>query len=130
MEARSLRRRSAVGRVIAFVITGVALYVVLPGLVRVVSAWPRLATLAPAWLLVMLVAEIASFACSLSLQRLILRTRGWIGVILAGLVGNAVTNVLPGGDAVGASIQFQMLARSGIDPDQAAGGLAASSALG
>lgn len=113
----------------AFVITGVGLYIVLPSLARVIAAWPRVASLSPAWLVVMLVAEVASLACSTALTRLVLRTRQWSGVIIAGLVSNAVTNVLPGGDAIGAGVQFQLLARSGIDPDQAAGGLAATSAL-
>ncbi len=124
------RRSSLTRYVIAFVITGIGLYVVLPSLTRVIAAWPRLASLAPVWLVVMFLAELASLACSATLMRLVLRTRQWSGVIIAGLVGNAVTNVLPGGDAIGAGVQFQMLARSGIDPDQAAGGLAASSALG
>jgi uncharacterized membrane protein YbhN (UPF0104 family) len=86
--------------------------------------------LAPAWLLVALVAESVSFFCSISLQRLVLRVKGWFPLITASLAGNAVTNVLPGGDAVGASVQFQMLVTSGIDSVQAAGGLATSSLLG
>ena len=123
------RRSSFVRHAVAFVITGVGLYVVLPSLARVIASWPRLATLAPVWLVAMFGAEIASLACSTALMRLVLRTRQWSGVIIAGLVSNAVTNVLPGGDAIGAGVQFQMLARSGIDPDQVGGGLAASSAL-
>lgn len=102
----------------------------LPALVHVVSAAPRLATLAPLWLLVMLVAEVSSFVCSLALLQLVLRDGSWFGVVTAALAGNAVTNVLPGGDAAGASVQFRMLAASGIDADQAAGGLAAASVLG
>jgi uncharacterized protein (TIRG00374 family) len=37
---------------------------------------------------------------------------------------------MPGGDAVGASVQFRMLAGSGIDPVQAAGGLTAATIIG
>jgi uncharacterized protein (TIRG00374 family) len=109
---------------------GLGLYIVLPALTRVVSAWPRLATLGPLWLLVMLVAEMTSFVCQMALLRLVLRTRAWFSVVTAGLAGNAVTNTLPGGDVIGAGVQFQMLATAGIDPDQAAGGLAASSIIG
>lgn len=106
------------------------LYIVLPALTHVVSAWPRLATLSPWWLVVMFVAELLSFFLSMSLLRLVVQNGTWFAVITAGLAGNAVTNVLPGGDAAGASVQFRMLAMTGIEPDQAAGGLAAASVLG
>lgn len=112
------------------VITGLAFYVVLPAFTKVLSAWPRLFHLELIWMAVMFVTEIASFVCALSLLRLVLRTREWFPVIAAGLVGNAVTNVLPAGDVAGAGVQFQMLAIAGINPDQAAGGLAASSIIG
>ena len=112
------------------VVAGVGLYIVLPALTHVVSAWPRLATLSPWWLVVMFVAELSSFFLSMSLLRLVVRNGTWFAVITAGLAGNAVTNVLPGGDAAGASVQFRMLSMTGIEPDQAAGGLAAASVLG
>jgi uncharacterized protein (TIRG00374 family) len=50
-------------------------------------------------------------------------------VVAAGLTGNAVTNVLPGGSAVGAAVQFKMLETAGTDPDTAVGGLTATSLL-
>jgi uncharacterized protein (TIRG00374 family) len=72
---------------------------------------------------------VASFACTYGLQRLVLRTRGWFAVVASGLTGNAVTNALPGGSAVGAAVQFRMLRTAGIDTDSAVGGLAATSIL-
>ena len=111
-------------------VTGVALYVVLPSLTAVFGAWPRLATLSWVWLAGALLAEAASFVCNFGVQRIVLRTRGWFAVVAAGLTGNMVTNVLPGGDAAGAAVQFRMLATAGINPDAAAGGLTASSLLG
>jgi hypothetical protein len=123
-------KRSLVARVVALAITGVALYVVFPSLVRVIGAWPRLATLTPGWLAGAVVLEAASFTCNFDLQRLVLRTKGWFAVVTAGLVGNAVTGTLPGGDAAGAGVQFRMLARAGINADTAAGGLTAASLLG
>jgi uncharacterized protein (TIRG00374 family) len=77
-----------------------------------------------------LLAESASFGCAFALQRLFLRTSGWFSVICAGIVGNAVTDILPAGDAVGGGVQFEMLQAAGINADSAAGGLAASSMLG
>lgn len=102
----------------------------MPALVHVISSWPRLFKLELWWLLVALLCEAASFFCAMALLRLVLRTKNWFGVVTAGLAGNAVTNTLPGGDAVGASVQYRMLAGTGIDTVQAAGGLAVSSIIG
>ncbi|MGC1419012.1 MAG: flippase-like domain-containing protein [Acidimicrobiales bacterium] len=128
--AKTSQRNLVIRRVAAVVVTGLTFYIVFPALLRVISAWPHLSSLAPAWLVVMVVTEIVSFFCSLALQRMVLRIKGWFAIITAALTGNAVTNVLPGGDAVGASVQFQMLVTSGVDSVQAAGGLATSSLLG
>ena len=87
-------------------VAGAAIYLVLPALIKVLGAWPRLSTLNPVWFTVALAAEIISFTCNFALQRLALRTKGWFAVITAGLAGNAVTNSLPGGDAAGAAVQF------------------------
>ncbi len=129
----SAPRRPAISRatrVIGLVITGIALYVVFPSLSRVIGAWPELSTLRPGWLVLAFAAEVAAFTCNFGLQRLVLRTRGWFAVVAAGLVGNAVTAVLPGGDAAGAGVQFKMLSSAGIDADTAAGGLTVASLLG
>lgn len=128
--ADSGRARKIVGRVVAIVITGLALYVVLPSLTRVIAAWPQLAKLSPIWLIGSLLAETASFACGYALQRLVLRTKKWLAVVAAGLAGNAVTNVLPAGDAAGAAVQYRMLATAGIDTDNAVEGMTAASLLG
>src|ERR1019366_6890805 len=105
-------------------------YILMPALVHVMSSWPRLFTLEPWWLLVALLCESASFVCAMGLLRLVLRTKSWFAVMTAGLAGNGVTNTLPGGAAVGASVQYRMLAGTGIDTVQAAGGLAVSSIIG
>ena len=107
-----------------------AFYVALPALIKVISAWPKLLHMDYRWMAVMFVAEVASFVCAAWLLRLLLRTTQWFNVVAALLVGNAVTNVLPAGDVAGAGVQFQMLAIGGIDADQAAGGLTASSIIG
>ena len=122
--------KRVIGRIVALVVTGVALYVVLPSLTAVFGAWPRLANLSAVWLVAALVAEAASFVCNFGIQRIVLRTKGWFAVVAAGLTGNMVTNVLPGGSAAGAAVQFRMLETAGINPDAAAGGLTASSLLG
>jgi uncharacterized protein (TIRG00374 family) len=115
---------------VAVVVTGLAFYVALPAFVKVLSAWPKLFHLSWTWLALMLVAEVVSFICAMTLLRLLLRTKQWFTVVAALLVGNAVTNVLPAGDVAGAGVQYQMLAMGGINADSAAGGLAASSIIG
>jgi hypothetical protein len=130
MDSSNPPSKSHIGRIVAVVIAGLSLYIVLPGLVRVISSWPRLTSLSPAWFVGAIAAEVASFVCAMALLRLVLRSKDWFAVVTAGLAGNAVTNTLPGGDAVGASVQYRMLHASGIDPVQAAGGLAVSSIIG
>ncbi len=126
---RGLARR-IVGRAVAIGVTGLAVYVLLPSLTRTVAVWPQLTHLTPVWFIGSLLAESISFACAFALQRLVLRTDKWFAVVTAGLSGNAVTNVLPGGDAAGAAVQFRMLATAGIDAANAAGGMTAASLLG
>jgi len=111
-------------------VAGAAIYLVLPRLIAVLGAWPRLSTLNPVWFTVALAAELISFTCNFGLQRLALRTKGWFVVVTAGLAGNAVTDSLPGGDAAGAAVQFSMLTAAGFDTDTAVGGLTAFSLLG
>ena len=45
---------------------GAANYLVLPSIIAVLGAWPRLSTLNLAWFALALVAELASFTCNLS----------------------------------------------------------------
>ncbi len=61
------------------------------------ASWPRLLTLDRIWLAVALAAELASFSCTFALQRLALETREWFSVVTAGLAGNSVSGILPGG---------------------------------
>jgi uncharacterized protein (TIRG00374 family) len=122
--------QTIVKRVLPVVAAGAAIYIVLPSLIAVFGAWPRLSTLNPIWFTVALAAEVTSFTCNFAVQRLALRTQGWFAVVTAGLAGNAVTNSLPGGDAAGAAVQFRMLTAAGLDTDTAVSGLTAFSLLG
>jgi uncharacterized protein (TIRG00374 family) len=128
--AAPLTWKTVTTRVVVVVVGGVAIYLVLPSLTEVFASWPRLSTLDPIWFTAAVVAEAAHFACTFGLQRLALRTRGWFAVITAQLSGNAITNILPAGDAAGAAVQYRMLSSAGIDPDTAVGGLTAFSLLG
>jgi uncharacterized protein (TIRG00374 family) len=121
--------RTVLNRALVIAVAGVAIYLVLPGLTEVLASWPRLSTLEPAWSAAAVAAEIASFTCYFALQRLALQTRSWFVVITAGLTGNSISGILPGGGAAGAAVQFEMLATAGFDPDTAVAGLTAFSLL-
>ena len=129
-QARPLTWKTVVKRALVVAVAGATIYILLPKLLAVLGAWPRLSTLNPAWFTVALGCELASFTCNFALQRLALHTRTWFPVVTAGLAGNAVTDSLPGGDAAGAAVQFSMLATAGFDTDTAVGGLTAFSLLG
>ena len=122
--------KSLVKRLIVVLIAGVALYLVLPDLLNVFHSWPRLAKLDLLWFIPALLAEVAHFACTFSLQRIALRTKAWFSVVTAQLAGNSISLIVPGGAAAGAAVQFRMLATSGMDATDAVGGLTAFSFLG
>ncbi len=110
-------------------VAGLVIYLLLPKLTQVLASWPRLTGLAPAWMVLALAAEVASFACYFGLQRVALRTSAWFAVVTAGLTGNAVSGILPGGSAAGATVQFEMLSAAGLDTDDTVSGLAAISLI-
>ena len=124
-----LSRKTIITRSVALGIAGLAIYLLLPSLTRVLAASPRLLKLDGVWLAVALAAEVASFTCTYALQRLALQTREWFSVVTAGLAGNAVSGILPGGAAAGAGLQFEMLSNAGFDTGAAAAALTAFSML-
>ncbi len=125
-----IRWKSVVRRSIVVGVAGVALYLVAPSVLAVLHSWPRLVTLNLLWFIPAVVAEVAHFACTFSLQRIALRTKAWFSVITAQLSGNAISLIVPGGAAAGAAVQFRMLAVSGMDATEAVGGLTAFAFLG
>lgn len=128
--AHPLAWKAVVKRAAAVAIAGLAIYLVFPAITEVLASWPRLSTLHPWWFTLAIGAEVAHFACTLAMQRLALRTRAWFPVVMSQLAGNAITLIMPGGAAVGAAVQFRMLAASGMDTSSTVGGLAAFSLLG
>ena len=129
-KSHPLAWKTVASRAVMAVLAGVAIYLVFPAITEVLASWPRLSTLNPWWLFAAIGAEIAHFACTFALQRLALRTKAWFSVITSTLAGNAITLIMPGGAAVGAAVQFRMLATSGMDTTETVGGLASFSLLG
>ena len=116
-------------RAVALVAALVVLYLFLPSLGEVLSAWPRLAHLNPLWIGVAVLAEAASFACVWWLLCLALRSKNWFAISTSQLAGHALSRVVPAGAAPGAALQYRMLSASGIDAAAAGSALTAVTLL-
>src|SRR6202035_5303880 len=107
------RRARIIWRGVALAAALVALYLFLPSIGEVLSAWPRLAHLDPLWIGAALLAEVASFACVWWLLSLALRSTNWFAISTSQLAANALSRVVPAGAAAGATLQYRMLGASG-----------------
>jgi uncharacterized protein (TIRG00374 family) len=101
--------------VIVLTVTGVGVYLVLPGLIALFGSVPKLREVFPAWFVPIFVLEALAFVSMWELMRIALDARGWFDVACAQLAGNALSRALPGGAATGATTMFQMLASAGFD---------------
>jgi uncharacterized protein (TIRG00374 family) len=128
-DAPASDRRAIWGRLTLLLVTLIALYVLWPGLLKVFRAWPELLSLNPSWFVVMFAAEVASFACIWTLQRLALRTDRWFAVATAQLAGNAFSRIVPGGAAAGGAISYRLLVTAGIPAATVGTGLTAASII-
>ena len=122
--------RSIVTKTVMVVVAGITIYLVFPSLTEVFASWPKLTSLDPVWFAFAVILQVAHFTCTIALQRIALRTKAWFSVATSQLTGNAISLIVPGGDAFGAATQFRMLAAAGNDTATAIGGLTAFSLLG
>lgn len=76
------------------------------------------------WVIVAALCVALGFVSTWALQRVALRAERWSDVAVPQLAGNAASNVLPAGSALGAAVQLRMLARNGIDLTRAVTALA------
>jgi uncharacterized protein (TIRG00374 family) len=129
-QSRPFPWKTVVKRSIVIGLSGIVLYLVAPSVIAVLNSWPKLVSLNLLWFIPALLAEAGHFVCTFSLQRIALRTKAWFSVITAQLAGNAISLIVPGGQAAGAAVQFRMLSRSGMDTTDSVGGLTAFSFLG
>jgi uncharacterized membrane protein YbhN (UPF0104 family) len=102
--------RRIVGRAAAIGLTGLAIYVLLPSLTRVVSAWPQLSHLSPLWLIgshprpsLVLLAYAAA-----GVLALVPITPGGLGVVEASLSGLFILAGIPGGKALVATLAYRL----------------------
>jgi uncharacterized protein (TIRG00374 family) len=108
-------RRKVVLRILMLFVTGLALYLVLPGLIAMFGSLPQLEAVFPAWFVPIFVLEAAAFGCMWILMRIALDTDNWFDIACAQLTGNALSRALPGGAATGGATMYQMLTRAGFD---------------
>jgi uncharacterized protein (TIRG00374 family) len=123
------RRRQIAFRVIALAVSLGVLYFFLPTLGEFFDQWPRLRDLEPLWMLGAIAFELASFACTWWLFAIALGSNNWFAMATSQLAGNALSRVVPAGAAAGATLQYRMLAASGIDAAAAGSALTASTLL-
>ena len=117
------------GRIIFLLFSGATLYALGPKLIDVFAETPNLTRLSLVWLVVMVLLEIGSFACMWWLIRIALPDVSWFTAGSAQLAGTAVSKTVPGGAAVGAALQFRMLAASGVGMGTAGSTMAATSII-
>ena len=110
-------------------VTAVSLYLVAPALLETLGSWRSLGEIAPGWVPVMLVLQAAAVVSLWWLQRIALHGPDWRTVALSQLAANAMAKVAPGGGAVGAAVQYRMLAESKIPRARAIAGLTAANLL-
>lgn len=131
-EVRSGRgpgRGRILGRIALLAVALISLYILWPSLLKMFSAWPQLLTINPVWIVVMIAAEGASFACQWALVRIALGTNRWLTIATAQLAGNAFSRIVPGGAAAGGALQYRMLTQSGFEPTRVGTALTASSLI-
>ncbi|MFN8037131.1 MAG: lysylphosphatidylglycerol synthase transmembrane domain-containing protein [Acidimicrobiia bacterium] len=121
--------RRIVLRVVALLVTAVSFYYVGPRLLDVFATFPRLSTIGPLWLAVIVACETLSFVMVWLMLRIALHTKRWAPVVTSQLAGNSFSSIVPGGAAAGAALQMRMLSQSGIDTTTAVTGMTAFTLL-
>ena len=128
-ESPAHRRRQIAFRVIALAVSLGVLYVFLPTLGEFFDQWPRLRDLEPLWITGAILLEAGSFACTWWLFAIALESSNWFAMSTSQLAGNALSRVVPAGAAAGATLQYRMLAASGINAAAAGSALTATTLL-
>jgi uncharacterized protein (TIRG00374 family) len=128
-EHSRITRGAILKRLLAVAVAGVALYGLAPRLVEVLGDWPRLHDIEPGWFAVMAVSESASLICMATVQRIATGEHRLGPFLHSYLAGNAVSQVLPGGAATSAALQFEMLSQEAVPAARAASGITAASVI-
>jgi len=118
---------------IAIIVLAISIFApqLIDRLLEVLSQAERLRTIRIEWFVLMVLAEILSFASLWWLMKILLPKLSWFVAATSQLTSNSVSRVFPGGGgaAAGGATLYRMLAVSGTSPSQAGGALAATSIL-
>ncbi len=117
------------GRAIMLVFALIGLYVVWPSLIATFSSFDELQEVAPAWFVVMLACEVASYVCLWLLIGLCLGSHRYFAIGTSQVTGNSVSKIVPGGSPMGAATQYRMLVGAGMDATRIGTGLTAASLI-
>src|SRR6187397_205832 len=121
------RRYWSPWRVVFLFFSAFTFYLLLPKVLDVLDRWTELQTISWPWFIVMLGFEVGSYACMWWLIRVALPQADWFTAATSQMAGAAVTKAVPGGAAIGAALQFRMLAASGVRMGTAGSTMAATS---
>jgi uncharacterized protein (TIRG00374 family) len=124
-----ITRGGILKRLLAVGLAGVVLYGLAPKLGEVLGDWPRLRDIEPGWFAVMAVTEGASLICMCTVQRIGTGEHRLGPFLRSYLVGNAVSQLVPGGAATSAGLQYEMLSQEGVPRGRAASGMTAASLI-
>jgi uncharacterized protein (TIRG00374 family) len=124
-----VRLKGVLRRVVLLAVAAVSLYLVGPAVLRTLASWPEVRDLDPFLLQLIVLAQMAAFACLWAILRITLETNRWLPVVTSQLAANAAAKVLPAGGAAGGALQYAMLVRTGVPKGSVASGLTAASAL-
>ena len=114
-------------RLLFLVFSAATLYLLLPKILDVLDRWTELQTISWPWFVVMLGFQVGSFVCMWWLIRIALPQTDWFVAATSQMAGAAVAKAVPGGAAIGAALQFRMLAASGVPMGTAGSTMAATS---
>ncbi|MGE5226845.1 MAG: lysylphosphatidylglycerol synthase transmembrane domain-containing protein [Planctomycetaceae bacterium] len=117
------------GRVVALFVSLIGLYVVWPSLVAVFASVDDLKRVSPLWFVVMIAFEGASYVSMWGLIALCVGSRRYFVIGTSQIAGNAVSKIVPGGNPVGAALQYRLLVSGGMDPTRIGTGLTAASLI-
>jgi uncharacterized protein (TIRG00374 family) len=128
-EPRRVTRSGILKRLVAVAVAGLALYGLAPKLGEVLGDWPRLRDIKPGWFGLMAAAQSASLVGMCTVQRIATGEHRLRPFLRAYLVGNAVSELVPGGAATSAALEYEMLSHEGVSPARAASGMTAASLI-
>ncbi|MBJ7473099.1 MAG: flippase-like domain-containing protein, partial [Solirubrobacteraceae bacterium] len=128
-EREEQRPKHLVRKAVWLVLVLVSVTLVAPSVLGLLESWEDVASIGPEWVAAMVGLEAAALLCLAALQYLAIPGSRWRPIVTSQLAGNAMSKIAPGGGAVGAALQYRMLARAGLPKAATVAGLTAANLL-